>query len=360
MTDRLAEIDSAPSARIAESLERKPRRWLLTGSAGFIGSHLLEALLRAGETVVSVDNFATGSRANLDEARAAVGEEAWLRHIFIEGDLVERDICRDACRAADAIVHMAALGSVPRSIADPTASNAANVTAFVNLLAAARETGIKRVVYASSSAVYGDHAGLPKVEDLVGRPLSPYAVSKCANELYAEAFGHCYAMELVGLRYFNVFGPRQDPGGAYAAVIPCWVRAMLRGEPVFMNGDGETTRDFCYVANVVQATLLAATTDAPEALNQVYNVAVGDRTSLNALFQMLRDSLAERFEHARAIEPEHRDFRPGDVRHSQADVSKARRLLGYVPTHDLAAGLREALPWYVEHLAGGPQAPARG
>jgi len=340
------------ASRLAEALKRKPRRWLVTGSAGFIGSHLLEALLRAGQTVVSVDNFATGSRANLKEVRAAVGEDAWLRHIFIEGDLAQPDICRDACRVADAIVHMAALGSVPRSIADPIATNAANVDAFVNLLAAARETGIKRVVYASSSAVYGDHPGLPKVEDLVGRPLSPYAVSKCANELYAEVFARCYGMELLGLRYFNVFGPRQDPEGPYAAVIPCWVRAMLRGEPVFMNGDGETTRDFCYVANVVQATLLAATTEAPAALNQVYNVAVGGRTSLNTLFRMLRDSLAERFEQARAIGPEYRDFRPGDVRHSQADVSKARRLLGYEPTHDLAAGLREALPWYVSNLAG--------
>jgi UDP-N-acetylglucosamine/UDP-N-acetylgalactosamine 4-epimerase len=320
--------------------------WLVTGSAGFIGSHLVEQLLRLGQQVVSLDNFATGHRANLREVEQAVGPEAWRRHRFIEASIVDPEACRAACRGVDIVLHQAALGSVPRSIADPIATHETNVTGFVNMLLAARDAKVKRFVYASSSAAYGDHEGLPKVEHATGAPLSPYAASKSANELYADAFGRCYGMEMVGMRYFNVFGARQDPEGAYAAVIPRWVRAMLTGETVEVNGDGETSRDFCYIANVIQANLLAALTDDPRAVGQVYNIAVGEKTSLNRLLGILRALLGVE------LEPLYRPFRPGDVRHSLADISLARELLGYNPTHSLATGLEEALPWYVNRFAG--------
>ena len=327
-------------------LREQPLRWLVTGSAGFIGSHLLETLLRLGQQVVSLDNFATGHRRNLDDVRDAVGQEAWRRHTWLEADIVDLAACRIACKDVDVVLHEAALGSVPRSIEDPLLTHAANATGFLNMLVAARDAGAKRFVYAASSSTYGDHAELPKVEDRIGRPLSPYAVTKYIDELYADVFNLCYGMTTVGLRYFNVFGARQDPEGAYAAVIPRWADAMLHGLPVVIHGDGETTRDFCPIANVVQANLLAATTTSAAALNQVYNVAVGGRTSLNELFAALREMLSERHSDLRILPPVHDDFRAGDVRHSQADTSKATRLLGYEVTHDLRSGLREALPWY--------------
>ena len=324
--------------------------WVVTGSAGFIGSHLLETLLRHGQRVVSIDNFSTGKRQNLREVEQAVGAQAWKRHRFIEGNIDDPASCEAACSGADIVLHQAALGSVPRSIADPLATHMANVTGFVNMLVAARDVGA-RFVYASSSSTYGDHPALPKVEGVIGGALSPYAVSKHVNELYAGVFSRCYGMETVGLRYFNVFGARQDPDGPYAAVIPRWIRAMLTGAPAEINGDGETTRDFCYVANAVQANLLAALAASPDALNRVYNVAVGQTTSLNRLFEILRELLGEQRPEVRAVQPVYRPFRDGDVRHSIADISLARELLGYAPTHTLASGLREALSWYIQRFS---------
>jgi UDP-N-acetylglucosamine 4-epimerase len=326
----------------------------VTGSAGFIGSHLVEALLRLDQEVVSLDNFATGHRRNLDEVRAAVGADAWRRHRFVEADVADLAACREACKGVSVVLHQAALGSVPRSIDDPLRTHAANATGFLNMLVAARDAGTSRLVYAASSSTYGDHADLPKVEETIGRPLSPYAVTKYLNELYADVFGRCYGMDTVGLRYFNVFGPRQDPEGAYAAVIPRWVATMLRGEAVRIFGDGETTRDFCHIANVVQANLLAATTTSPGAIGEVYNVAVGGRLSLNELARTLRELIGERHRGLAVPPPVHADFRAGDVRHSQAAIVKAQRLLGYAPTHDVRAGLREALAWYESHADGPP------
>ena len=344
---------SVPSALAAatKALRARPLRWLVTGSAGFIGSHLVEALLRVDQHVVSLDNFATGHRVNLDEVKAAVGDGAWRRHRFVEGDIVDLQACRDACSDVDIVLHEAALGSVPRSIENPLATHAANATGFLNLLVAARDAGVRRVVYAASSSTYGDHPGLPKVEDEIGRPLSPYAVTKYLNELYADVFDQCYAMATIGLRYFNVFGPRQDPEGAYAAVIPRWADAMLNGAPITIFGDGETTRDFCYIGNVVQANLLAATTDNAAAVRQVYNVAVGGRMSLNELFAILRDLTIARHSDVRVAPPIYENFRAGDVRHSQASIDKAKRLLGYEPTHDVRSGLAESLAWYDERSA---------
>ena len=347
-------MDASASAidAVRLRLAAQPARWLVTGSAGFIGSNLVETLLKLGQTVVGLDNFATGHRRNLDEVRAAVTAEQWVRHRFVEADIVDPAACREACDGVDYVLHQAALGSVPRSLADPLATNAANVDGFLNMLVAARHAGVRRFVYAASSSTYGDHPALPKVEDAIGRPLSPYAVTKLVNELYAEVFGRCYALPTIGLRYFNIFGPRQDPEGAYAAVIPRWIRALLSGEPPVINGDGETSRDFCYIDNAVQANLLAAVADDPAAVNQVYNVAVDGRTSLNRLFEMLRDVLGETRPEILAMRPVHRDFRPGDVRHSQADIGKARRLLGYAPTHRLGDGIRASMPWYLAHFAG--------
>ena len=331
------------------TLRAQPRTWLVTGVAGFIGSNLLETLLRLDQRVVGLDNFATGHQRNLDEVRTLVDETQWARFRFIEGDIRELADCQAACAGVDHVLHQAALGSVPRSLADPIATNAANITGFLNMLVAARDAGVSRFVYAASSSTYGDHPGLPKVEDVIGKPLSPYAVTKYVNELYADVFARSYGFQSIGLRYFNVFGARQDPAGAYAAVIPKWVAALLAGETVFINGDGETSRDFCYVANAVQANLLAATTQQDGAINQVYNVAVGDRTTLNLLFALLRDGLSAQGV-AADVHAVHRDFRAGDVRHSQADVSKASRLLGYVPSQALRDGIRLALPWYVNRF----------
>lgn len=347
-------------AAACASLRARPQRWLVTGSAGFIGSHLVEALLRLEQEVVSLDNFATGYRQNLDETRAAVGADAWRRHRFVEADIADEGACREACKGVQIVLHQAALGSVPRSIDDPLRTHAANATGFLNLLVAARDAGTARFAYAASSSTYGDHPDLPKVEQTIGRPLSPYAVTKYVNELYADVFGRCYGMATVGLRYFNVFGPRQDPEGAYAAVIPRWVATMLRGQAVRIFGDGETTRDFCYIANVVQANLLAATAANPGATGEVYNVAVGGRMSLNDLARTLRELIVERHRGLMVPAPTHADFRAGDVRHSQAAIDKAQRLLGYAPTHDVRAGLREALPWYEAHAGVAPRVYATG
>jgi len=336
--------------RISDRLRAKHRRWLVTGVAGFIASNLAESLLDLDQEVVGLDNFATGKRENLHEVRDAVGPERWARFRFIEGDVAFSDVCGEAVAGAEVILHQAALGSVPRSIEEPLASNAANVTGHLALLEAARRAGVRRFVYASSSSVYGDSPTMPKVEDDLGRPLSPYAVTKLADELYATVYGQLHGMETVGLRYFNVFGPRQDPEGAYAAVIPKWISAMIRGDEVRINGSGAISRDFCHVKNVVQANLLAATVDAPEALNQAYNIAVGRRTTLDELFGLLRDRLAARHPRLAGSKPAYGPARPGDVMHSLADIAKARRLLGYEPTHSIEQGLDESLDWYERNL----------
>jgi len=314
--------------RIKLRLKTNPRKWLVTGVAGFIGSNLLEALLTLGQTVVGLDNFATGYQANLDEVKGLVARRQWSRFRFMEGDIRHLETCREACGGVDVVLHQAALGSVPRSIEDPVRTNENNISGFLNMLVAARDHQVRRFVYAASSSTYGDHPGLPKTEAVIGKPLSPYAVTKYVNELYADVFARTYGMALIGLRYFNIFGRRQDPEGAYAAVIPRWIKAMIHNEPVYINGDGETSRDFCYIDNAVQANLLAATTRNPEALNQVYNVAVGERTTLNQLYDTIKTLLTPRHPHLADAQPVYRDFRPGDVRHSLADISKANTLRG--------------------------------
>ena len=336
-------------SQLCATMQASPSRWLITGVAGFIGSNLLERLLGLGQTVVGLDNFLTGYQKNLDMVRDIVGPEAWSRFTFIEGDIRDVDTCRKACEGVQHVLHEAALGSVPRSIDDPLLSNSCNITGFLHMLVAARDAGAKSFVYAASSSTYGDSPELPKMEDNIGRPLSPYAVTKYVDELYADVFTRCYGFSSVGLRYFNVFGQRQDPDGAYAAVIPRWFAALLTGEPVSINGDGETSRDFCFIDNCVQANLLAAT--APEeAADQVYNVAFGERTSLNELFALIRERVADRVPAARDAEPVYRDFRAGDVRHSLADISKAGRLLGYAPEYSVRAGLDKAADWYIRRF----------
>lgn len=330
------------------NLPNSQKNWLITGVAGFIGSNLLETLLRLDQTVVGLDNFATGHQRNLDEVKALVTAEQWRRFRFIEGDIRNLEDCKEACEGVDYVLHQAALGSVPRSLNDPITSNATNIDGFLNMLVAARDAKVKSFTYAASSSTYGDHPGLPKIEERIGRPLSPYAVTKYVNELYADVFARCYDFPSIGLRYFNVFGKRQDPNGAYAAVIPKWTAAMIKGEPVFINGDGETSRDFCYVENAVQANLLAATTVNPDAKNQVYNVAVGDRSTLNLLFSTLKQVLAENGVHY-FLDAVYREFRAGDVRHSQADISKALRLFGYQPVYKIQEGIKEAAPWYLNN-----------
>jgi UDP-N-acetylglucosamine 4-epimerase len=339
-----------PYEQLRQKLVEEPKVWLITGVAGFIGSNLLETLLKLDQRVVGLDSFATGYRRNLDEVETLVGPSQWANFRFIEGDICTLDDCKSASNGVDYVLHQAALGSVPRSIADPITTNAANVSGFLNMLLAARNAHVKSFTYAASSSAYGDHPGLPKVEDAIGKPLSPYAVTKYVNELYGEVFARCYAFNTIGLRYFNVFGPRQDPDGAYAAVIPKWAAAMIKGEPVFINGDGETSRDFCFVDNAIQANLLAATTQNPEAVNQVYNVAVGERTSLNELYAELRGLLAPRSPHLQDLKPVYRDFRAGDVRHSLAEIGKAQRLLGYAPMQRIGQGLELALPWYLAQV----------
>lgn len=329
------------------TLINQQNTWLVTGVAGFIGSNLLEALLKLNQRVVGLDNFSTGYQRNLDEVRSLVSAEQWKNFQFIQGDIRDVATCHQACEGVDYVLHQAALGSVPRSIEDPITTNQNNIDGFLNMLVAARDAKVKRFVYAASSSTYGDHPDLPKVEGKIGKPLSPYAVTKLVNELYAEVFARTYGFKAIGLRYFNIFGRRQDPEGAYAAVIPKWIAAMIKNEPVYINGDGETSRDFCYIENTIQANLLAAIANDENAANQVYNVAVGDRTSLNQLYFHLRDNLATRFPHLKEANPVYRDFRSGDVRHSLADISKGKELIGYQPTHRLGDGLIEAMDWYI-------------
>ncbi|MEW5788399.1 MAG: NAD-dependent epimerase/dehydratase family protein [Pseudomonadota bacterium] len=331
-------------------LPAAPKTWLVTGVAGFIGCNLLERLLTLDQQVVGLDNFATGHRHNLEQIRAAVTPAQWARFRLIEGDIRKLEDCQAACAGVDFVLHQAALGSVPRSLEDPITTNQSNIDGFLNMLVAARDAKVTRFVYAASSSTYGDHPGLPKVEDVIGKPLSPYAVTKLVNEQYADVFARAYGFKTIGLRYFNIFGAHQDPNGAYAAVVPKWTSAMIHNEPLYINGDGETSRDFCYIANTVQANLLAATARHPDAANQVYNVAVGDRTTLNDLFESIRSILEPRFPHLKDFKPIYRDFRAGDVRHSLADVSKARTLLGYEPSHRIHEGLLEAMDWYVNDL----------
>lgn len=374
-------------------LAQQRATWLITGVAGFIGSNLLETLLKLGQRVVGLDNFATGHQRNLDEVQTLVTPTQWASFSFINGDIRNLEDCQSAMvwkhsasallpsplgagrsrgspnsspesLPVDYVLHQAALGSVPRSLADPITTNAANVTGFLNMLVAARDAKVKSFTYAASSSTYGDHPGLPKVEDTIGKPLSPYAVTKYVNELYADVFARCYGFNAIGLRYFNVFGPRQDPNGAYAAVIPKWIASLIKGEPVYINGDGETSRDFCFIANVVQANLLAATVSerhlppgegggegSPSPVNQVYNVAVGDRTTLNELYAQLHRNLLPLYPHLQGTQPVYREFRSGDVRHSLADISKAATRLGYAPTQRIGEGLELAMPWYIQHTA---------
>ena len=332
---------------VCEQLQQAPKTWLITGVAGFIGSNLLETLLKLNQNVVGLDNFATGHQYNLDEVRSLVKPEQWANFKFYEGDIRNFEDCQTACTGVDYVLHQAALGSVPRSIADPITTNAANITGFLNMLTAARDAEVKSFTYAASSSTYGDHPALPKVEDNIGKPLSPYAVTKYVNELYAEVFARTYRFKAIGLRYFNVFGKRQDPNGAYAAVIPKWTASMINGEDVFINGDGETSRDFCFIDNTVQANILAATA-SDEAKNQVYNVAVGDRTTLNELYRAIQVALAEndvQFDR----DPVYRDFRAGDVRHSQASIAKIQQYLGYSPEFKIAQGIQLAMRWYVKN-----------
>jgi UDP-N-acetylglucosamine 4-epimerase len=339
---------------LREHLQRKRYTWLVTGVAGFVGSNLLQALLGLGQRVTGLDNFITGFAHNLDDVRRTVSEAAWKNFRFIEGDIRDPEACRAACEGVDFVLHQAALGSVARSILAPQLSNDINIGGFLAMLAAARGAGVRRFVYASSSSIYGDHPALPKVEAHIGQPLSPYALTKRANEQYAEVFARCYGTDSIGLRYFNLYGPRQDPHGEYAAVIPQWLAAMISAGPLRINGDGETSRDFCYVENAVQANLLAALAGA-EAGKQVYNVAAGGRTSLNTLFEAIRAGLAGRFPHLRGYRPEYGEFRAGDVRHSQADISKAAKLLHYVPTHGIEHGLPLTMAWYIDRLAALPR-----
>jgi UDP-N-acetylglucosamine 4-epimerase len=328
-------------------LPQAPKTWLVTGVAGFIGSNLLETLLKVDQRVVGLDNFATGFQRNLDEVQTLVSPDQWANFKFIEGDICNLAACQRACEGVDYVLHQAALGSVPRSVEDPIATNASNITGFLNMLVVARDAKVKRFVYAASSSTYGDHPGLPKVEGTIGKPLSPYAVTKYVNELYADVFAKAYGLQSSGLRYFNVFGPRQDPNGAYAAVIPKWIASMIKGEPIYINGDGETSRDFCYVANAVQANLLAATTAlaaTPE--SKVYNIALGDCTTLNMLYSQIKAKLLPSYPHLQGAQPIYRDFRAGDVRHSLADISRAHSQLGYLPTQRIEQGLALAMPWY--------------
>lgn len=331
--------------KLCEQLASSPKKWLITGVAGFIGSNLLETLLKLGQTVVGLDNFATGHQRNLDEVKSTVSEEQWANFSFIEGDIRDYDTCTKAVENVDYVLHQAALGSVPRSIADPLTSNAANVSGFLNMLQAAKEANVDSFTYAASSSTYGDHPALPKVEENIGDPLSPYAVTKYVNELYANVYARTYGFKSIGLRYFNVFGKRQDPNGAYAAVIPKWTAAMIEGEDVFVNGDGETSRDFCFIENTVQMNILAACAN-DQAKDQVYNVAVGDRTTLNDLYKSIASSLKNNGIEV-SNEPVYRDFRAGDVRHSQADISKAKQKLGYDPKFNIGAGIDKAMPWYI-------------
>lgn len=332
---------------ILEKLKGEEHTWLITGVAGFIGSNLLETLLKHNQRVVGMDNFATGFQHNLDEVKMLVSEEQWQKFRFIEGDIRNPEDCLKACVGVEYVLHEAALGSVPRSIANPIATNEVNISGFLNMLVAARDANVKSFTYAASSSTYGDHPALPKTEENIGNPLSPYAVTKYVNELYADIFSRCYGFKTIGLRYFNVFGERQNPNGAYAAVIPKWFSSLLSGQEVFINGDGKNSRDFSYIENVIQANLLAATSKE-DMKNQIFNIAIGEQTSLEKLFLLIRSTLLS-FGVDQKVSPIYRESRMGDVEHSLADINKARQLLGYEPTHDLAKGLRVASTWYVSN-----------
>jgi UDP-N-acetylglucosamine/UDP-N-acetylgalactosamine 4-epimerase len=338
---------------VKNQLRQTPKSWLITGVAGFIGSNLLESLLKLDQRVIGLDNFSTGYQHNLDQVRALVTAEQWHRFEFINGDICNAVDCNSVfstlSNPIDFVLHQAALGSVPRSLADPVNTNNSNISGFLNILNAARLNNIKRFVFASSSSVYGDHPALPKVEHTIGRPLSPYAVTKSVNEQYAEVFGRCYDISYIGLRYFNVFGSRQNPNGAYAAVIPKWITAMIKNEPVYIYGDGQTSRDFCYIENAVQANILAAATTNSLACNQIYNVAAGGRTSLSELYEMLRTTLSEDFSHLAESRPIYQNERAGDVKHSLANICKAIDLLKYDPSHLIGDGIIEAKRWYLTH-----------
>ncbi|MGP4951604.1 NAD-dependent epimerase/dehydratase family protein [Psychrobacter sp. T6-1] len=333
---------------VKERLVSEPKTWLITGVAGFIGSNLLETLLLLNQRVVGLDNFATGFQHNLDEVQSVVSSDQWAQFNFIEGDIRKLEDCQAACKDVDYVLHQAALGSVPRSIADPINTNHTNISGYLNMLVAARDAKVSSFTYAASSSTYGDHPALPKLEDAIGNPLSPYAVTKYVNELYADVFARTYGFNTIGLRYFNIFGKRQTPDGAYAAVIPKWTAAMITGDEVYINGDGDTSRDFNFIENAVQANILAATAN-DEAKNEVYNVAVGGRTTLNTLYAALKENLADNgIKYTQA--PVYRDFREGDVRHSQADISKIKNALGYAPEFDIIQGIEKAMPWYVTYL----------
>lgn len=334
---------------ILNYIDQTSATWLVTGVAGFIGSNLLQTLLEHDQKVVGLDNFLTGHRKNLQMVRELTGEKRWRNFTFIEGDIRDLATCRKGCAGVDHVLHEAALGSVPRSIEDPILTNSCNIDGFLNMLVAARDADVKSFVYAASSSTYGDSPELPKVEDRIGMPLSPYAVTKYVDELYASVFAKCYDFTCIGLRYFNVFGQRQDPYGAYAAVIPQWMAALLDNRQVYINGDGETSRDFCYIDNVVQANILASFAP-PEARDRVYNVAFGQRTTLNELFAFIREEVARHSPGAVKAKPEYRDFRKGDVRHSLADIGLARNYLGYSPRYDVRQGLRMAGDWYAANL----------
>ena len=335
---------------LKNQLKANSKIWLITGVAGFIGSNLLENLLKLDQSVIGLDNFSTGFKSNLDEVKLLVNDKQWARFQFIEGDIRSLADCHKACANVDYVLHQAALGSVPRSIEDPITTNQSNIDGFLNMLIAARDAQVDSFTYAASSSTYGDHPALPKTEDLIGNPLSPYAVTKYVNELYADVFARNYGFKTIGLRYFNVFGRRQNPNGAYAAVIPKWIAAMIGNQPVYINGNGQTSRDFCYIDNTVQGNLLAATSQNSEALNQVYNIAVGNRTTLNELYHNLNKILKKNFTHLENVKPIYRTFREGDVLHSQANISKAQRLLAYQPTHDIYQGLITTIQCYIERL----------
>ncbi len=335
---------------IQRALLETPRTWLVTGVAGFIGSNLLETLLKLNQTVVGIDNFSTGFQYNLDEVMNLVEPAQWQRFTFINGDIRDRDVCQHACSKVDFVLHQAALGSVPRSIEDPLTTNDNNISGFLTMLYAAKEAKVKRFVYAASSSTYGDHPDLPKVEEKTGNPLSPYAVTKLVNELYADVFAKTYGFKTIGLRYFNIFGQRQDPNGAYAAVIPKWFAGLIENETVFINGDGETSRDFCFIDNCVQANILSATVEDDAATNQVYNVAFSERTSLTQLYELIKERVVLTHPSATDSTAVYRDFRAGDVRHSLADISKAQQLIGYQPNFSVVAGLDKAAKWYLKNL----------
>ena len=337
--------------QVQSDLRQSPRTWLVTGVAGFIGSNLLETLLLLDQRVVGLDNFSTGHQHNLHEVQSLVSDEQWQNFSFLQGDIRDIGTCKEACKGVDFVLHQAALGSVPRSLEDPVTTNENNISGFLNMLVAARDAEVLRFVYAASSSTYGDHPDLPKVEENIGKPLSPYAVTKLVNELYADVFAKTYGFMPIGLRYFNIFGKRQDPNGAYAAVIPKWFAGLINNETVFINGDGETSRDFCYIDNCVQANIMSATVEEDAATNQVYNVAFGERTSLNELYYLIRDCVVEFATQAGDVQPEYRDFRAGDVRHSLADITKSAHFLDYAPQYSVRQGLERAATWYVKNLA---------